>query len=864
MELEDVKLFDQISKKAEFHSALMTSFSVDLNHFENQVLRSFRQKGITNVSLLVDERMLNDNLGYSTGKLQYVNSLYSVDTIHNKSVFHPKLSFFAGDHEVMLLQGSGNITSGGHGKNHEMFSVLYATEEDKRQLPLILEAWHYLKKIAENVKGFSEKKILWIEENCALLNDELSVPHSFHNIDEDSQVAILYNDESGIFSQLTELIPADEIQKISIVSPFYDESGALLNALSEYFQQAKIDVFLSGERSVHPHKMLPNPKISFFDWDSTGRSKKKFKSYQRIQHSKVFLLESKLNSYCLIGSANATVSAFGTLQTRGVNDEFAVLHKTSKTDFLSQLGLSGDITHSIPKKMDAANKIAEVGTNTYHLKYKINGADFDENGVQIFFVKGPEDADINLAFFNVNGEIILKHKSHLKNLAVKVIDFPLKLRKMASYVQVFDEDSNAVSNKYLLNQVSDLWNTNPSKENRRLQRLISSIEAGDFSGTQLIEFLNQIHSERERISTSLQQVSLGNSDAEHREKNVDSGLSYREAIEAQNNVEQQEIIPNKHHSVKIWEAIDFYLKNYALENQDENDDEEEEGDATESRTRKESNKLNKIQTFNSVKVLESRRNSILKFLTNYCGTLERIANNEKLKIGLIDISMLLIALHQLGSFANQKIFLNDDKRNDVLFPVEGCLADLDNYCGAALNILGKFTNIYTSTEWIEYKDEYGALKLSQYKEICCLRSLFSLAIIKDHYWRFDKFHKWIDVMAFNSLNIFGKPSENMEKTIENLVAEIHFDEISSYKIKDSIDNWLKTYQLTDFNEEIFKNPKTGFTIINKRVPFENPKFLKLSRPGFEFNVGGNDFISEDLFSLESEIWFKSKNSLTKA
>jgi len=37
------KLFLEISKKADFHSAVMTTFSFDFHHFESQVLKQLKK-----------------------------------------------------------------------------------------------------------------------------------------------------------------------------------------------------------------------------------------------------------------------------------------------------------------------------------------------------------------------------------------------------------------------------------------------------------------------------------------------------------------------------------------------------------------------------------------------------------------------------------------------------------------------------------------------------------------------------------------------------------------------------------------------------------------------------------------------------
>ena len=45
--MSELKLFREIPKSADFHSAIMTTFSFDFHHFESQVLRELKRKGIT-------------------------------------------------------------------------------------------------------------------------------------------------------------------------------------------------------------------------------------------------------------------------------------------------------------------------------------------------------------------------------------------------------------------------------------------------------------------------------------------------------------------------------------------------------------------------------------------------------------------------------------------------------------------------------------------------------------------------------------------------------------------------------------------------------------------------------------------------
>ena len=73
-------------------------------------------------------------------------------------------------------------------------------------------------------------------------------------------------------------------------------------------------------------------------------------------------------------------------------------------------------------------------------------------------------------------------------------------------------------------------------------------------------------------------------------------------------------------------------------------DDEEEGDATTSRTRTEKKERTFLIPLNSVKVLERRRSSIERFLTNYAIGLNKSIAEKDHQIGLVDMAMFLIVL----------------------------------------------------------------------------------------------------------------------------------------------------------------------------------------------------------------------------
>ena len=86
-----------------FHSAVMTSFSINLYYWEIQLLRSLSAKGINFVSALVDSDCLSDQLLKFSKAFSGRRPLdFSLHGYKMKGAFHPKIQFYAGRESVLV------------------------------------------------------------------------------------------------------------------------------------------------------------------------------------------------------------------------------------------------------------------------------------------------------------------------------------------------------------------------------------------------------------------------------------------------------------------------------------------------------------------------------------------------------------------------------------------------------------------------------------------------------------------------------------------------------------------------------------------------------------------------------------------
>jgi len=632
--MSEQKLFHEVPKSADFHSVVMTTFSFDFHHFESQVLRTLKSKGVTNFNIFADTAMLDQSIGLSTGHLKSMSRAYSVNAIPCPGAFHSKITILAGENDVLLLQGSGNITNGGHGKNHELFNVFYANREDQKQLPLIQEAWNYLRSLTSKVEGLSAEKLHWVSSNCNLLSKLVFEKHQFVVITDDYCAAMLYNEETSIWQQLIALIPNDKVKSIKVFCPFYDEKGTFLIRLANHYSASKIDAFLQPYKGIHPYNMEKINQVGFYSWDSTNRANDKVAKFDRKLHSKIFWFDTGNEQYCLFGSPNATNAAFGTETSRGVNDEFAVLIKVIDTSIFEVLKLTGDYKSIIPQEniqIKEATKALEKEQSHNVRKIKIVGVDQDSSYLTLYIKDAATYEKVSCIIYNHWAEEIENLELDVTKEIIRLTISDSKKESAVAFIQLFNE-GEPISNKQIVNSLHDLWNTNPSNENRRLMKLGSLIESGSNGVFDVVDFFNTIQSSRSLPKI----ISSGGGNSTNKEVEEDisaASLTYEEAIALDRDSHEYKKILKQHSSIRIWDSIEKYFRDLANSEEEEDMDDEEDGEATKGREREEKKDRTNPIPLNSDKVLGQRRVNIKKFLGNYLIRLKKCTKEKNNQLG---------------------------------------------------------------------------------------------------------------------------------------------------------------------------------------------------------------------------------------
>lgn len=475
-------------KNGKYHSAVMTTYAIDLIHFDNQLMNMLHRKQIYSVNVFVDTNQMDKSMEYvSPIYMRNIGKEYSITSMSAVGAFHPKINFFVGDDAVLVVFGTGNLTVTGHGKNHEVFTGFMIDETDTTHRPLIEECWNYLSQFVKQCSDYDQNRLFReIPENCTFLDSSFSiVPHSMCKVQEGLNAALLYNEyQSGILQQISKLVPLNDVHTITVLSPFFDECGEALTALLQLCPNSTMNVLIHKDCALPPSGLPQNNRIRFYDFSETQRGKKAFKAFERQLHAKVLHFKTNNSEYCMVGSANATLAGLGTTTNRGINEEFGILYHSSNQDFLSALGLKPKKRIDVPTNrarhfnegLSETKKLLRI-LSVYYESGKLNVYSHDEisNDIRVAINNGYDTLICELQHDN--------GKRYWNNI---------ELAKTQYTCYLVDKEKNRISNKLFINWPEFLAGTNPSKTNRNLNRFISRIENEGYEGMEVADMLSDV------------------------------------------------------------------------------------------------------------------------------------------------------------------------------------------------------------------------------------------------------------------------------------------------------------------------------------------------------------------------------------
>lgn len=289
------------SKNEGYEVAVMCTFGLNLNFFENYLLKLDGLANCDNITIFTDSstysEFINDT---NTFKPRWINKKYLVSAINTDGIFHPKVYIMASEDKVKIAIGSANLTREGIASNLEIISVFEITEKDKTYSSLLKDCILFFTELATLSKSNVVK---------SQIQHFIEVTSKLMNIGQSKDIKFIHNLEKTILEQVYGFLDKEKIQDIIVLSPFYDKRLAVISNLRKYYKEANIKIYLQQNKSNFP--------VKSFGYTSYKVELNMYEYIERYMHGKAIIFRDEEKNYLLTGSPNFTESALLKYSTKG-------------------------------------------------------------------------------------------------------------------------------------------------------------------------------------------------------------------------------------------------------------------------------------------------------------------------------------------------------------------------------------------------------------------------------------------------------------------------------------------------------------------------------------------------------------------
>ena len=483
-------IFELAPKGADrFHSCIITGFSFDFNFFDEFVLGQLRSGGVSNVLVLVDAKIMNDSLKYFTSE-RALPRPYSVHGVRRAGAFHPKVFALFGEKDGFMAIGSGNPTASGLGVNREAWSAFHIDGSSDEKYPLFYACWEMLKRLESNVGGESKRRFDWIEASSPWLKNVETGQPKLIKVGNGTEIAFLENSKEPILRSVFDLVP-NTIKKITIVSPFFDLDGSLLSTFATQYSKADFQIVMQTATVVAPKNLdnLLRGRKSIFSWD---KMKAENNSRDGYLHAKiVHFLDSNGMEYLLLGSANFTTAAFGSLNTRAKNDECCVLLKANGAKYLATLEIQVEKRFELNQadfESITSSENADKPDDGKLWKCVLIAAEKSGQNLTILGHDLKAIAGQRVQIFDFSGDKI-EELDLPASIVAESISIAISSEVNIAFVQIVcRKTGREFSNRQLVQDLQTLYKSNPDSRVRRYESILARLKTND----DMVELLSLI------------------------------------------------------------------------------------------------------------------------------------------------------------------------------------------------------------------------------------------------------------------------------------------------------------------------------------------------------------------------------------
>lgn len=709
-----IELFKNIPAKT-FHSAVFTSYNINLYYWEMDVMKVLAGKGISYVSAVVDSDMLSEELLYYTDRISDKQRNYALFGFHASGAFHPKIMFFAGNNAILVLIGSGNLTLTGHGKNLETWNSIMIESKEDVKLGFVKEVWHYLSDIYGSIGRQAKEIINTIEAHCELLNHSAERPDNGEYPYRNGSIRFFYRSEKPIINQLYEWTKNDVIDKITVLSPFYDTEGLFLQQLNEYYKPKELDViFEEGFGNIPPK--LSNNNVMYYNWKDVRKTmQRKASGLPLLYHAKCFFFHGANFNYMLTGSANASIAAFGNSNHVGSNYEACIGYKSEETDFLklSDINLNENKRVSdIPIQPMLTAKSQQDENNAYVV---IKEAVVEDDWMEIDVLNLKNDVHYALCLHSSKEEKSLEIAKATNSVKIKLEEGLNPL-----YVYITLGDGTKVSNRQMVVYKEVMEANDPSELNRKFKEFCNNLEDGNILSSKVLEYLTDI-----MMGESKKKITVYNG-TKNVGRQIVVGIEHydsKEDFDKEDLSEEylnQKLQKHNRRTEMIFDSVLSFIRHSYEQEAEANYDNDENLEIEHSYNRQ----SNRVIASDSSRNFERNRERIVKALDRFIENLSTKVvwfvkgrmDLPKNKPSLEDLMKYVLALGVVSRIVGTPVKIKDgEMAGDVRHYLSLTMADKANIVVYLHKIIGLFTLWVNQQQgFLMYDNDYQQKRLDKY------------------------------------------------------------------------------------------------------------------------------------------------------
>lgn len=501
----EINIFDWLeNKKHKFRSVAITTYSFDPIFFVHYVYPRLKRVGVYNVVLLVDaciyDQMMDNMNDYI---LEAINKLHVSIVRMNKgsAAFHPNVMFFTGPEAGAVCIGSGNMTFNGMSLNHEVWGLLSVDKDDYSLSPILCRTWEYILSLCAGKNQLLQEQLSWFTEYSLWLSQATS--EDWMTINEEEKVRFIFNsDDTSVFQEWMDSIAGREIDSLSVISPYYDQTGRALEQLVDKLQPKEIKVFLDT-KGTYPIGLIHDKpdNLSFYNW-CNGEVAHRF-------HSKVYqVCFTDGTTQLLLGSANASLNGLGCFMGPRNEEACFLLENVASFDYTDALGFHVDAE---PMTSDELNALLASIKNEPHFvsgesnngraKINIESAEFQSDKLTLTFSAPVEDGcylqltkeekeTIDLSDYSGSAQVVLEC-TNIRHHAIVALH----------------QNGERISNTLLVSNAKTIYHANPNPAIKEASDVIANFEAGEDNIAGMLNYVFGYETDVKHTSQSYKSLS---------------------------------------------------------------------------------------------------------------------------------------------------------------------------------------------------------------------------------------------------------------------------------------------------------------------------------------------------------------------